>query len=171
MTKHLKDFDILLDAMDGFIRANSNFESSLVINAAVEELEQSESLQKSFSIPLQHKLFNMDSALKWVLFMTTVPEKIIEQYTEDEDFSPIIEEFTSFTKFSALDALRVIASVYDIGVQESILSHIEDEDSDEDSDESDEESGDSEDGESHEIDINSSLINDERPRISRTKST
>jgi hypothetical protein len=146
-SKQLKDFDMLLCAMDSFIRANGNFESSMVINAAIAELEQCVSIQQCFSIPLQHKLFNMDSALKWVLFLVTVPEKIVEQFAEDEEFSILKDEFNEFSNFSALDSLKLIASVYDIGLQENVLSHLEDDEDEDDEDEDSEDGEDSEDSE------------------------
>jgi len=147
MAKQLKDFDILLYSMDSFIRANGNFESSIVINSAITELEQCESMQQCFSVPLQHKLFNMESSLKWVLFMVTIPEKIIEQESEDEEFKLILDEFKLFTEFSSNDELKLIATVYDIGLQDTILTHIEDDEDDEEDDEDEE--GDDEDDESY----------------------
>ena len=92
----LKSFEVLNFTMDGFIRGNGNFESSVVVNAAIEELEQCESLQQCFTIPLQHKLFSMETALKWVLFLTVIPDKIIEQESEDEEFSKQLDEFNAF---------------------------------------------------------------------------
>jgi hypothetical protein len=148
----LKSFEVLNFAMDGFIRGNGNFESSVVVNAAVEELEQCESLQQCFAIPLQHKLFSMETALKWVLFLTVIPDKIIEQESEDEEFSKQLDEFNKFIEFSSSDALKLIASVYDLGVQESILSHLDDS-SDEDSDSDGGDSDDSSDEDSVSKDV------------------
>lgn len=146
MSQVLKNFEPLLLAMDSFIRANGNFESSIVINTAVEELEKCESLQQCFAIPLQHKLFNIDSALKWVLFINIVPEKIIEQNSEDEEFTPLLEDFNTFTSdFSANDSLKLIASVYDLGVQDIVLSHLEDDSDDESDGDSDDDSSNSDD--------------------------
>ena len=135
MSYTLKSFEPLLLAIDSFIRGNSNFESSIVVNTAIEELEQCASLQQCFALPIQHKLFNIDTALKWILFLNIVPEKIVEQNAEDEEFSPLVEEFNSFSEFSCSDAMKLIASIYDIGVQDIVLSHLEDDESDDESDE------------------------------------
>lgn len=157
MSYTLKSFEPLLLAIDSFIRGNSNFESSIVVNTAIEELEQCVSLQQCFALPIQHKLFNIDTALKWILFLNIVPEKIVEQSTEDEEFAPLVEEFNSFSEFSCSDAMKLIASIYDIGIQDIVLSHLEDdesdsdEDSDEDGNEDGNEDGDSEDEESSSI--------------------
>ena len=154
--KTLKDFDILLCAVDSFIRGNGNFESSMAINSAMEELENVSSLQQCFSIPIQHKLFNMETSLKWVLFLTIIPEKLIEQNSEEEEFTQQLEEFKTFTQFSCLSAMQLIASIYDIGIQDVVLSHLDD-DSD---DESDDESGSDSESESDSDTLQSSSIID-----------
>lgn len=126
----IKDFEPLNLAIDSFIRSNSNFESSLVINAAIDEIEQCDSLQSVFSVPLQHKLLTLDSALKWAFFLTiiipnliTVPEDGEE---DDEETTEFNTKLTEFDIFSSNDALKLIASVYDLGVQETVLCHIDD---------------------------------------------
>jgi hypothetical protein len=159
MSYTLKSFEPLLLAIDSFIRGNSNFESSIVVNTAIEELEQCSSLQQCFALPIQHKLFNIDTALKWILFLNIVPEKIVEQNAEDEEFMPLVEEFNSFSEFSCSDAMKLIASIYDIGVQDIVLSHLEDDESD--SDEEDEDEEDEEDGDDdNDDDESSSPINE-----------
>jgi len=137
-TKTLKDFDLLLCPMDSFIRGNGNFESSMVINAAIDDLEKCSSFQQCFAIPLQHKLFNMETALKWVLFLNIVPQKIIEHSTDDEEFMQTIDEFKEFSSFSCEGAMGLISSIYDLGIQDAILSHLEDDDDDDDEDDDDE---------------------------------
>ena len=153
MVTTLKNFEPLLMAMDSFIRGNSNFESSIVVNTAIEELEQCASLQQCFSLPIQHKLFNIDTALKWILFLNIVPEKIVEQNAEDEEFAPLVDEFNSFSVFSCKDAMKLIASIYDIGIQDIVLSHLDDESDDE----SDDEDGD-EDEDEESSDINEKIV-------------
>jgi hypothetical protein len=138
-TKTLKDFDLLLCPMDSFIRGNGNFESSMVINAAIDDLEKCSSFQQCFAIPLQHKLFNMETALKWVLFLNIVPQKIIEHSTDDEEFMQTVDEFKEFSSFSCEGAMGLISSIYDLGIQDTILSHLEDDDDDEDDEDEDDE--------------------------------
>jgi hypothetical protein len=154
----LKDFDVLLCAVDSFIKGNGYFESSMVINSAMEELENCTSLQQCFSIPIQHKLFNMETSLKWVFFLTIVPKKLIE-LNPDEEFMQQVEEFKIFTQFSPEDAMQLMASIYDVGVQDVVLSHLDDSDS-ESEDDDDNEDG-SEDSDSEESDsLRSSSIID-----------
>jgi hypothetical protein len=158
MSNTLKSFEPLLLAIDSFIRGNSNFESSIVVNTAIEELEQCSSLQQCFALPIQHKLFNIDTALKWILFLNIVPEKIVEQNAEDEEFSPLVEEFNAFSEFSCSDAMKLIASIYDIGVQDIVLSHLEDDESDESDDESDGDEDDDSEEDEESSSINEKII-------------
>lgn len=130
----LDTHEMLFHAIEGFIRANSNFESSVPVNAAIDEIGNSMSLQEAFTIPLQRQLFNLDSALRWVLFLTIAPERAEKE--GDAPFAP--------GSFSSQEALTLISQVYDIGVQDAVWEHFEDEDEDEDYD--DEEEADDADG-------------------------
>jgi hypothetical protein len=111
----------LFRAIDGFVRTNANFESSIPVNLALEEIGKSVSLQEAFAIPLQRQLFNMDSALRWVLFMTVAPER-----SESEGDAPF-----SDGGFSSREGLVLIKQIYDIGVQDAVWEHFEDETDDE----------------------------------------
>ena len=141
----VKEIESLYVAIDSFIRSNSNFESSVVINAAIEEIEQCSSLQLVFTVPLQHKLLTFDSALKWVLFLTIIMSNLIidEDEETDDETKEMNIKMNTFDDFSASDAIKLIASVYDIGIQENVLCHIEDE-SDSESDSESESESDSE---------------------------
>lgn len=109
------DREALFHAIDGFVRANCNFESSVPVNTAIDEIGKSVTLQEVFMIPLQRQLFNMDSALRWVLFLTVAPE-----HAEQEGDEP----YTADT-FSSEQALTLISQVYDIGVQEAVWEHFD----------------------------------------------
>jgi hypothetical protein len=122
----LADHESLYHAIEGFVRANCNFESSVPINTAVEELGRCAGLQEAFAIPLQRQLFNMDAALRWVLFLAVAPRRAEED--GDAPFAP--------GSFSCEEALGLISQVYDMGTQDSIWDHFEsDEDDDDDDDE------------------------------------
>ncbi len=118
----------LFRAIENFIRANSNFESSIPINAAVDELGKSADLTTTFSIPLQHKLLTMEGALQWVLFLSVAPDRAVQE--GDAPFSPE-------APFSSAQALALLAGVYDVGVQEAVWEHfaLDDEDEDDEDDE------------------------------------
>lgn len=134
----------LFHAIDGFVRGNCNFESSIPVNIAIEDIGKCGSLQAAFMIPLQRQLFNMEAALRWALFLVVAPEG-----AEKEGDEPFDEEFSS------QDALLLIAQVYDIGVQEMVWDHFEPDDEDEDEDEDGEDGEDDAGGEEEALIYNS----------------
>ncbi len=116
---------VLLGAVDSFIRANTNFESSVPINAAIDAMEGLSTREAIFSEPLQRQMFNLEAALRWALFMEVAPARAVEE--GDPAFA---DEFT------ASKSLALVSGVYDVGVQEAVWEHFEDSDSE--SDEEDE---------------------------------
>jgi hypothetical protein len=128
-TGALVEHEALYHAAEGFIRENSNFESSTAINTAIEELAQTTTLMDLFQLPLQHKLFNLDAALRWALFLSVAPARAVEE--GDAPFSK--------NAFNADVALALVAGVYDIGIQEVAWVHFEAEDDDEEGEDDEEE--------------------------------
>jgi len=105
---------VLYDAIDSFIRANTNFESSIPINSAIDAMEGFTSRFEIFQEPLQRQMFNLESALLWALFMTKAPKR-----AETEGEPAFADEYT------ANRALDLIADVYDVGVQSTVWEHFE----------------------------------------------
>ena len=103
-------------AIEGFIRANTNFESSIPVNATLEILNAQTCIQDVFTTVLQRQLLNLDGALRWALFLSLAPARAEEE--GDQPFSPA-------APFSATAALALIASVYDMGVAEVVSAHFE----------------------------------------------
>jgi hypothetical protein len=128
-TGALLEHEVLYYAVEGFIRGNSNFESSGPVNDLVDEIGKCCRFEEVFAMPIQHKIFTMEVALRWALFLGTAPARAIEE--GDSPFSPN-------KGFDANEAIYLIASVYDVGLQEAVWEHFEDEDDDdEDDDEED----------------------------------
>lgn len=117
------EHNVLFDAIANFVRSNCNFESSIPINAALDEMFVCNDLQTMFAIPLQHKLFNMESSLKWVLFLSISNERAVSEGDKP------------FTEFSSQAALMLISQVYDISIQENIWTHFENSDDEEEEEE------------------------------------
>ena len=117
----LADHPILHYAMEGFIRDNSNFESSLPINTVVDEIGRCSDLQSTFATPLQHKLFTMDAALRWALFVHLAPDRAVSEGDP---------AFSKNSAFSPGAALELIAAVYDIGIQGAVWDLFDPEDED-----------------------------------------
>lgn len=127
---NVSKYEALFHAVEGFVRANCNFESSIPVNAAVDEIAQATSLQAVFSIPLQRQLFNMDAAIRWTFFLSVAPERAVEE--GDEAATPL-------GSFSAQEAFTLISQIYDIGTQENVWVHFEWDDEDEEDEEEPEE--------------------------------
>jgi hypothetical protein len=118
----LREHVALYGATENFIRGNSNFESAHPINAVVDAVAACTNFATLFATPLQHKLFTMESALRWVLFLNMAPARAAQE--DDCSFSPE-------APFNAGEALTLLAGVYDIGVQEVVWELFEAEEEDE----------------------------------------
>jgi hypothetical protein len=116
---------ILYSATENFIRANNGFESSVPVNAAIEDVGKSSSLQEIFLIPLQRQLFSLDVALKWILFLKVAPDHAVE----------LGETLFPSAPLNVQIAFSTIIQVYDLGIQVAIWEHFVDEDEEEDTDE------------------------------------
>lgn len=121
----LKERLIFASAVENFVRSNSNFESSVPVTTCVEELLNVSSVQDIFTVPIRHRLFTFNSALLWVMFLTLAPGRAV---VEGE------QQFAS-GGFSTKESLKLIASVYDNGVQKHVWEHFEDDDDSSDEEE------------------------------------
>lgn len=121
----LEEHEELFHAVEGFIRANTNFESSIPVNTAIEMIAGCTTLQELFTMVLQRQLLNLDGALHWALFLSLAPAR-----AEEAGDKP----FSAAAPFSATAALALIATVYDLGVQEIVGEHFEYDSEDEESD-------------------------------------
>jgi hypothetical protein len=129
----LADCPVLLGAVEEFVRANNHFDSSFPVNAALEEMAKCTTLLEIFELPLKHKLFTMEAALHWALFLKLAPDRAEE---EGDTTSP------SGVTYSADKAFDIIKTVYDIGVQNAVWEHFEADDDDDDEDGEDDEDDD-----------------------------
>ncbi len=114
----LESYSQLSSAVKSFIDSNSNFESSVPVDAAIAEISNLADLMSVFALPLQHRLFSFDTALRWVLFLSVAPEKAVT--FGEERFSPNFP-------FNTEGALNIIAQVYDRGIQDCVYDHFDDE--------------------------------------------
>jgi hypothetical protein len=120
----LASHEALFRAVEGFVNANRNFESTILVETAIDDIGKSTTLQGAFMVPLQRQLFNMDSALRWILFLTVAPERAEKE--GDAPFAP--------GSFSSQEALGLVTQVYDLGVQETVWEHFDDDDDEDDED-------------------------------------
>jgi hypothetical protein len=104
-------------AIDCFLKAHSGFESSVAHNAVLKDINECGTLNEAFLVPLRHKMINMESSLKFVLFLRLVTSKPID------DAEP---EFPPAAKFSTESALDALVQLYDLAVQDSVWAHVDD---------------------------------------------
>ena len=115
----LESYGQLASAVKSFIDSNCNFESTVPIETAIAEISGTTDLMSVFALPLQHRLFSFDTALRWLLFLSIAPEKAVA--LGGERFSP-------HCPFNAEGAVNIIAQVFDRGVLDCVYDHFEEED-------------------------------------------
>ena len=129
----LSDHEELTLAVESFLRENTNFESSIPVNGALDAIAPLTTLQEVFTLPLQRQLLGLEGALKWALFLSLAGARAV-----DAGDAP----YSAAAPFSAAAARALIAQVYDLGVSEVVDAHFEDSDYESESDsESDPKSG------------------------------
>ena len=111
----------LYRAVLSFIRDNSNFESSVPVQALIEKIGKCISLQEVFFLPIQSRLFDFDTSLLWIFFLTIAPQRA------ESDGDTLNE----FAEFSCQDAMAVLPQVYDTGIESSVLCYFDADDDDE----------------------------------------
>jgi len=115
----LRDHEELTLAIESFLRENTNFESSIPVNGALDAIAPLTTLQEVFTLPLQRQLLGLEGALKWALFLSLAGARAV-----DAGDAP----YSAAAPFSAAAALTLIAQVYDLGVSEVVDAHFEDSD-------------------------------------------
>jgi hypothetical protein len=116
----------LFDAVARFITHSTNFESAAITQAAIDDAGATTTPEDLFAVPIQHKLFSMDTALRWLLFLSVA--------SQHEAGGP----FFAGAPHDTRAAMQLIVAVYDIGVKDAALDYLEPEDSDSDDDSDDE---------------------------------
>lgn len=106
----------MVKAIGNFLKAHSGFESTVAHDAVISDIEEATTLNEVFLVPLQHKLINMESALKFVLFLWLASSKPID------DSEPAYSSDAAFSTESALEALE---GIYDLGIQDAVWDHVE----------------------------------------------
>jgi len=116
---------LFLDAMQSFLQENSGFESSVAIEAMINEIRGAQSLDQAFLTPLRHKMLNFEGALKWAFLLHHGQKRAVE------DDIPFPGGPLDLSK-----AYEGISQVYDIALLGALWDHFEGESSDDEEDES-----------------------------------
>ncbi len=126
----LSEYQLLYDAVEAFVESHVNFENNETIEEVLDELKKTTDYRSMFKIPLAHKLFSMQSAMEWLIF--------IQLATKQDTQGGNTNKFSSLTNFSADDATNIILNVYTQSIEQNYLEFFaadsEDEDDDEDED-------------------------------------
>ena len=132
----LESDEILFGAIENFIRENAVFESSIPINAAIEEMAACTDLQSVFLVPISRQLLSMEGALLWIHFLVMAPEHAAEEAAADEGNGG-----APFGELDAVQAHKTLSNIYDVGAETNVWTHF-DSDFDDDDDDSDADSDD-----------------------------
>jgi hypothetical protein len=99
-------------AIEGFVAANSTFQSTTVITSVMEKIAQLNSADDIFKLPIKEKIFDMNTALLWQQFIHIGLRKMAEEL-----------KYNSF-EFDVSKSSDFISQVYDRATEDSIWCHI-----------------------------------------------
>lgn len=111
-TEH--DDQRFVETVQRWIETHTSFESSTPIASAMTEIKSAKTLNDVFVIPLQRQLLGLDSALKFMLFLSLGAPKILE-----ESDTPDIK-----AEFSVTTAFETITQVFDLGINEIVWDFV-----------------------------------------------
>jgi len=104
LVKSIKNMKNVYDAIVDYIYHNSSYESNDAINNAVKKIEQSNSIEEIFKIPIDNRLYNFNHSLQWLYFIC-----FIINFINDNN---IILSVSFNINFSANDAIMYISNIY-----------------------------------------------------------
>ena len=100
----------LLEAMRQFCAEHTHFESSAASARVLDELAAAADANCAALVPLRHKIFDFDAALRWGFFL----EMVLPQFRLPGD------------AFDAAAYHRSLSTVYDLAVQTAVWDHLPD---------------------------------------------
>jgi hypothetical protein len=102
---NLKDFKIIYDAITKYITINSTFESNIAIDNVIKKIQQVNSIEDIFKIPIDNRLYNFKNSLEWLYFICFII------YTINDEKFILPNNFNMI--FSTNDAIIYISNIYD----------------------------------------------------------
>ncbi len=113
--KTIGEIQILIDALDEFACENSTFESSVVGEIVRADIAAATDINTAALMPLKHKIFSFDTALKWGFFlMHAVPHLLSKANT------------TIPTRFNIAQYNVELLTIYDLAVMADVWEYCED---------------------------------------------
>lgn len=123
------DIARLVNAMDRFATEHSGFESSTVGGIVLNEMAAARSVYEAALVPLRHKIFTFEVALKWGFFLSNIAPRILAE--EERSLSDALAG-----AFDLLGYNAELVVIYDLAVDSCVWDYCE-EDDDADVDEDD----------------------------------
>lgn len=106
-----KNIKTIFDAIVDFILNNATFESKKAINECIKKIELSSSMEDTFRIPINDRVFNFTTSLQWLYFICFLIEVIKDTQIEIPPTFNIV--------FSTDTAIIYISSIFNV-VNESL---------------------------------------------------
>ncbi len=97
-----------------FLNDNLCFESSTVLDQAIDAISKSVSLTDAFRVPFRYKILDYDAGLRWVHFLTICGPKIMAS-SMSENGSGLS---TDDRRLRVEEALVDLAEIFDLAVQD-----------------------------------------------------
>lgn len=121
-----------MEAINTFIDNNVNFKSTLAIEKLKDDIKKETELDKIVKIPMQHKMFDMTTALNWCVFLFYLSTR---------------EEGEGMGTLSLESAITLVHTVFDIDVDDTYGPYFGDDDEEEEESEEEAESEEEEESE------------------------
>jgi hypothetical protein len=115
------DIPRLINAMDRYASEHSGFESSTVGSIVQSEMAAATDINHAALVPLRHKIFTFDVALKWGFLLSNIAPRIL---SEDGGSLP--------ASFDLLRYNAELVTIYDLAVESGVWEYCEEEEDDED---------------------------------------
>jgi hypothetical protein len=119
-----------MEAINTFIDNNVNFKSSVAIEKLKDDIKKETELDKIVKIPMQHKMFDMTTALNWCVFLFYLSTR---------------EEGEGMGTLSLESAITLVHTVFDLDVEDTYGPYFGDEEESDDEEESEDDDEESED--------------------------
>jgi hypothetical protein len=123
----------LLAAAERFCGENTGFESTAVLEAVKRDLAKAASLNQAALVPLRHKVFGFDAALKWGFFLFTASRRLQEE--DGEELPAELADPASWPPLDYAQYASELGAIYDLAVEGAVWEHCESDSSTESEDE------------------------------------
>ena len=108
------------EAIEKFLAANANFESSMILEMVMAEIREAPDLDAAALIPLRHRLLGFTSALAWSFFL------------HEGVAAPLAAQggaaAAGAAEFDVSSYYSQIANIFDLAVEDAVGAFVDEED-------------------------------------------